>query len=117
VPEIKAKYVDSHSTGGGIELFVLYENSVIGSSAIAERGKSAENVAQDALNALIENHNSSAPVDEHMADQLIPYMALALLSRIKVSKITDHTRTNIWVCEKFLDVKFSIDEKEKIISI
>lgn len=116
VPEIKAEYVDTHSTGGGIDLFVLYENSIIGASAIAELGKSAEKVAQEAITNLIENHNSNAPIDEHMSDQIIPYIALAKdQSKVKAAKITNHTKTNIWVCEKFLDVKFDVDEEERII--
>lgn len=115
VPEIKTEYVETASTGGGIDLFVVYENSVIGSSAICEIGKSAEKVAKEALESLIQNHDSLAPIDEHMEDQLIPYMALAGNASIKVPKITEHTKTNIWVCEKFLPVKFEVNEREKLI--
>lgn len=113
-PEIKAEYVDAASTGGGCDFFVLYENSVIGGSAIAERGKSAENVSQEALSALLENHESQAPLDEHMADQILPYLALAG-GRVKVAKITSHCLTNIWAIEKFLGVKFEV--KENTISV
>ncbi len=115
LPEIRSEYIEASSTGGGIDLFVVYENSIIGSGSIAELGKSAEKVAKEALCSLIESHDSEAPLDEHMEDQIIPYMALAGSSAIRVPKITDHTRTNIWVCEKFLPVKFGIDEGEKII--
>lgn len=115
VPEIRSEYIETQSTGGGIDLFVVYENSIIGSGSIAELGKSAEKVAKEALGSLIESHDSEAPLDEHMEDQIIPYMALAGSSAIRVPKITDHTRTNIWVCSKFLPVKFGIDEGEKII--
>lgn len=114
VPEIKADYVDAHSTGGGCDFFVLYENSIIGASAIAELGKSAEKVAEEAITSLIENHNSAAPLDEHMSDQIIPYLGLAG-GEVKVAKITNHTLTNIWVCEQFLDVKFDVTEEERII--
>ncbi len=116
VPEIKTEYVDAYSTGGGCGFFVLYENSIIGVNAIAERGKSAEKVASEAVTSLIKNHASLAPIDEHMADQLIPYMALAGKSKVKVAKVSNHTRTNIWVCEQFLDAKFDVNEKEREIS-
>lgn len=116
LPEIKVEYVEAHSTGGGCDFFVLYENSIIGANALAERGVSAEKVAQEAITNLIENHNSQAPIDEHMADQLVPYMALAKGGTIKVARITDHTKTNIWVCEQFLDAKFVINEEERVIS-
>ncbi len=116
VPEISTEYAETASTGGGIDLFVVYENSIIGANAIAELGKSAEKVAKEALDSLTENHDSQAPIDEHMADQLVPYMALAGSSEAKVAKITSHCLTNIWVCEKFLPVKFDVDEKERIIA-
>jgi len=54
------------------------------------------------------------PVDEHLADNLIPYLAI-FGGQIKVSKITDHTLTNIFTCEKFFDIKFKIDQN--IISV
>ncbi len=115
MPEIKSEYVDALSTGGGCDFFVLYENSIIGAGAIAEMGKSAEKVAQESITNLTENHASQAPLDEHMADQIIPYMAMAG-GKIHVAKITSHALTNIWVCEKFIGVKFSIDNSEKTIS-
>ncbi len=114
-PEIKAEYADAYSTGGGIDLFAVYENAVLGSSAIAERGKRAEDVAKEAVDELIEAHKSEAPVDKHLADQMIPYMALAG-GAIKTAEITEHTRTNIWLCGKFLPVKFEIDRQQKVIT-
>jgi RNA 3'-terminal phosphate cyclase len=45
---------------------------------------------------------------------LIPFIAL-LGGKIKVSEITDHTLTNIYVCEQFLDIKFEVDKENKII--
>ena len=115
VPEIKAEYTDTLSTGGGIDLVAVYESSIIGASALAEPGKSAEKVAKEALDSLIQSHDNGAPLDRHMEDQFIPYMALAGGGAIKAAEITEHTRTNIWVCEQFLPVKFEIDEREKII--
>jgi len=120
VPEIEYQYVDSISTGGGIDLFVIYENSIIGGNSIIERGKTAEKVAKEALYLLMEQHNTNAPLDRYMEDQIIPYMALSCKdgnkeNKIKVPEITNHTQTNIWVTEKFLPVKFEFDEKEKII--
>ena len=43
-----------------------------------------------------------------MADQIIPYLALAGNSRIKTSELTQHAVTNIHVTEKFIDKKFHI---------
>jgi RNA 3'-terminal phosphate cyclase len=60
--------------------------------------------------------NSNACLDEHMADQILPYIALAGNSKVSVAEITNHCKTNMWIIEKFLPVKFEINEKEKIIS-
>jgi RNA 3'-terminal phosphate cyclase len=50
-------------------------------------------------------------VDHHLADNLIPLLAL-LGGRMITSKITGHIHSNIYVCEKFLNVNFKIDEKK-----
>ncbi len=113
-PNVKTNYVDATSTGGGCDLYAVYEDSIIGAANVAERGKRAEDVAQEALEMLVSAHKSNAALDKHMADQIVPYLALAGGS-ISVEEITEHARTNMWVCEQFLDVKFEIDEMQKVI--
>ncbi len=120
---IRTEYSNTLSIGSGITLFALFGNDevdefnpvVIGADALGEKGKSSENVGKEAAEKLINEINSGASVDEHLADNLIPWMALFKPSKIKVSKITDHTLTNIYVVEKFLGKCFNVDEKEKII--
>ena len=56
---------------------------------------------------------SNAPLDRYMADQIIPYLALAK-GKVKVSKITQHTKTNVWVVNQF-GFKVRIDEGGRII--
>ncbi|HLB70226.1 MAG TPA: RNA 3'-terminal phosphate cyclase, partial [Candidatus Methanoperedens sp.] len=68
-------------------------------------------VGSIAAGLLISELRSGAGVDIYLADQLIPYMALAGGS-FTARTITPHTRTNIWVTEQFLDVKFNIEELE-----
>jgi len=50
-----------------------------------------------------------------MVDQIIPYMALAVVqsdepARIRIPDMTEHARTNMWVVEKFLPVQFTVDK-------
>jgi len=52
--------------------------------------------------------NSQTPVDSHLADNLIPWLALNKGS-IKTEEVTSHTKTNIYTTEKFLPVKFDIE--------
>ena len=59
---------------------------------------------------------SNACLDRYMADQILPFLALAGGS-ISVAQISNHTKTNMHIIEKFLPVKFEVDEKNKIISV
>jgi RNA 3'-phosphate cyclase len=110
-------YVPSPSTGTSILLCALYENCVLGASALGKRGKPAEKVGRECANALMEQVKTEACLDEHMADQILPYMALAPEdSKVTTAAITDHCRTNIWVIEQFLPVRFEVDEEKGTIA-
>ncbi|HYB67235.1 MAG TPA: RNA 3'-terminal phosphate cyclase, partial [Candidatus Acidoferrales bacterium] len=75
-----------------------------------ERGKPAEAVGTDAATKLIAELASQAPVNRHMGDILIPYMAVAEgRSMIHVSEITMHTLTNIKIAEMVAGVKFEVE--------
>lgn len=115
-----SKYVPSDCIGSSISLAASFENCWLGASSIGERGKSAEFVGEEAGKLLQNELNTKATVDNHMADQILPYMALAAekgQSVIIAPEITDHIKTNIWVIEKFLPVKFITEEVEKGIKI
>ena len=116
---IDAQYSDTLSTGSGITLWAVfskekeelgYLNPIkIGSDELGEKGKPAEDVGKQAAQKLIDEINSKAAVDQHLADNLIPFMGLSSNSKIKTSKITNHTLTNIYVVEQFLGKKFEIE--------
>lgn len=103
-----SNYIRSLSTGSSIYAHALYENCKLGCSAIGERGKPAEKVGEECASDLLREINSDATVDKHLADQLIPFLGLFGGSFI-TSEITNHTKTNIWVIEKFIDKKFKIE--------
>jgi len=110
-------YVPSPSTGSSIFILARYENCVLGASALGERGVAAEKVGRGCLKALSDQTRTDACLDEHMADQVLPYMALAGEdSTAAVAAVTDHCRTNIWVIEQFLPVRFTVDEEQSTIS-
>ncbi|MEM4247368.1 MAG: RNA 3'-terminal phosphate cyclase, partial [Candidatus Woesearchaeota archaeon] len=87
----------------------IKEPIILGADALGEKGLPAEQVGKAAAQKLIDAIESKAPVDSHLADNLIPWMALFPPSKIKVQTITPHTLTNINVVEKFLPVKFSTE--------
>ncbi len=112
---IKEEYVESDCPGSAVVLWAKGKNSVIGADALGERGIPAEKVGSVACDTLVEILESKAPVDRNLADQLIPYLAFAG-GVIKVEKITQHTETNIWVTEQFVNKRFNIDYKTNLIS-
>ncbi len=91
------------------------ENTIIGTDNLGKIGKRAEEVGKEAALELLNAQKTEACLDKHLADQILPYMALASgKSQITVSEITNHCKTNIWVIEKFVDGKF--DTKDNLIS-
>lgn len=86
---------------------VDFQNPIyIGGSCLGRRGLSSEDVGKIAAKNLRDNLNSGC--DFYLADQLIPLMALVGKSSIQTSKVTDHTKTNIFTTEKFLGKLFDI---------
>jgi RNA 3'-terminal phosphate cyclase (ATP) len=102
---------DPHiAPGSGITLIMKSSNgSIVGGDSIGERGKPAEKVGEEAAARLLAEIDSKAPVDRHLGDMLIPYLAVAEgRSEIQVSQITMHTLTNIRVAEMVAGVKFEV---------
>ncbi len=117
---IRDEYVNAHSIGGEAVVWALfskegqmdYDNPIIlGGDALIEQGKSSEEIGKEAANELKERIDSDTAVDEHLADQLVQFMSLRLESKIKVEEITNHTKTNIYVAEKFLPIGFKVERK------
>lgn len=110
---IRMEYAKSLSIGGEILLWGVLDGDAhqifLGSSALIEKGKSSEHIGKEAAEGLIKELDSGAAVDHYLADQLIPYMALLPGSTIKASDISNHAKTNIYVIEQFLPVKFEIN--------
>ena len=101
-------YIKTSSAGSCLYAHALYENCKLGASALGERGKPAEKVGEECASELLKEIKSEATVDKHLADQLIPFLGLFGGSFI-TSEITNHTKTNIWVTEKFVNKKFRIE--------
>jgi RNA 3'-phosphate cyclase len=116
--DIAVQYNETLSTGSNIVLWAMYSKQgdeidfsnpvIVGADALGERGKRAEQVGQDAAEKLRRLLNDKIPVDEHLADNLIPLMGMARGSEIKTTEITQHMRTNIKVVESFFGECFKI---------
>jgi RNA 3'-terminal phosphate cyclase (ATP) len=80
-----------------------------GFAALGARGKPAEQVADEAVEAFLAFRNSGGACDRHLADQMLIYLALAEgPSRFTTEAVTSHLLTNAWVIEQFLGPTFEI---------
>jgi len=109
--EEKVEYYQTKSPGSQVCLIAEFENTIIGTDSLGKLGKRAEDVGKEAALELLKEQKSEACLDKHLADQILPYMALAKgKSSITVSEITEHCKTNIWVIEKFIEGNFKIED-------
>jgi RNA 3'-phosphate cyclase len=106
-------YSETASPGTILTLWARFNNTRLGTDGLGKRGKSSEQVAHEALERFTALLDSDAVVDEHMADQLIPYLAICG-GALKTTKITDHTKSNIYVAEQFTEALFRIEENNII---
>jgi len=121
---IDIQYVQTKSIGCGIVCYALLadkngevdsSNPIrLGADMLGELKIKAEDVGKRCADKLTEEIESQALVDQNQADNLIPYLLL-YGGQIKISKLTDHIKANIYVCEQFSEKRFKIEKN--IISI
>ncbi len=99
-----------HSAGSGIILWAeTSTGGIISGDALGERGKPAEKVGRDAAADLVGQLRARAPIDRHLGDQLIIWMAMARRpSTIKPTEITRHALTTIAIVEHMTGCKFTV---------
>ncbi len=108
--QIELVEAPARSPGTAVFLLAQYEHAVAGFSALGERGKPAERVADEAVQALLAHHRSGAALDPHLADQIIlPLAIIGEAAEFTTSQITEHLVTNIWVVEQFLGPRFTVE--------
>ncbi len=96
--------------GSGAVLVAWGDNQVvpIGIGVLGQKGVAAETLGQQVAEALSELLGRPEPVDEHLADQLVPYLGIAG-GQLRAQTITPHTLANCAVTSQFLGCKFQID--------
>ena len=111
--EIAVIEAESPGTGSFLMLVAEVGGLCAGFSALGERGKPAEQVAYEAVNALLEFLKAEAGCDPHLADQLILPMALAPgTSRLTTSRITRHQITTVQIVQEILGCPAQISGEE-----
>ena len=103
----------SPSTGSGVVLWA--ETSTGGKLAgdsLGAPGKPAERVGEEAAAKVLSQLSVGAPIDTHLSDQLIIWLALAKgRSRIKTTALTLHAVTAIKITETLTGSQFKISGK------
>lgn len=85
--------------------------AVLGADAIGELRKPSEKVGREAAEKLCTEIQARATVDVHLADMLIPYVALTEgRSTYLTRTLSEHLETNIWLTEKLLNAKFNVEK-------
>ena len=112
-------YVNSNSPGTGLTIVNTYSSGAVKGCFIpGERSITAEQVGEMCWKKWKDMEVSIAAVDAFAADQLIVAMALAKgNSAITVDKLTNHTKTNIDLIQKFIPVTINVMKKNGFYSI
>ncbi|MFP3982138.1 MAG: RNA 3'-terminal phosphate cyclase [Desulfurivibrionaceae bacterium] len=109
VSNIEISRMSAFSPGTVLFLLAEFENGQCCFFGLGERGKPAEQVADEAVDALEDFLATEAAIDHYLADQLLLPLALAEgTSRLSTSKITTHLLTNARVIRIFLPVEIKI---------
>ncbi len=111
--EIETRYAETLSPGSAVVLWAECEHTILGGDALGERGVPAEKVGEHAAAALLAELRSGATLDRHMADQIIPFLAL-FGGKFFCAELTDHIKTNIWVAEQITGAQFVVTERAGI---
>lgn len=107
--EIHENYYETRCPGSSFCIVAEFENTILGADDIGKMGKRAEDIGRKTAINLLREEQSGACLDEHMADQILPYLALAPgNSEVTVSRVTPHCETNMWVIEKFCRGRFEV---------
>jgi len=93
--------VDAECPGVVVDAFAHHGDTVLAANALGEQGVPSETVAKNLAGDLVAELSSSATVDVHLADQLVPLLPGAPGTGYRVREATSHLETNLEVLEAF----------------
>lgn len=110
--EIEILSLASPSKGTLLLLLAEFENSQCCFYGLGALRKTAERVADEAVNELLDLLATDGAIDHYLPDQLLLPLALAPgVSEIRTSKVTLHLTTNADIVERFLPVSIEVEGK------
>jgi RNA 3'-terminal phosphate cyclase (ATP) len=99
----------AQQAGAGLAVFAEGPGTMIGADRAGALRRSAESIGRYVARSLLEDLDTGATVDRHLADQLIIFAALAEgTSEFLIPSVTDHVQTNGWLVETILGARTEI---------
>ncbi len=107
----------SIQAGASLAIWAKTENNcLIGSDMAGALRRSAETIGKQVAGNLLDDLETGATVDRYLADQLIPFCALADgTSEYTVPQVTEHIESRLWLVEEMLGAKTEIKDNRVII--
>ncbi len=103
---------ESSGPGNCVHAVLQFENVTEVVTSFGSRQRSAKQVGREAGKLAAEYLGGTAPVGEHLADQLLVPMALLKGGEFQAGELSKHTVTNIDVIHLFHPGRVSVDELE-----
>ena len=107
--DIRVHEMPSRFMGTMLLLLAEFDFSQCCYFALGVKGKPAEQVADEAIDALEEFLATDGAIDQYLADQLLLPLAFATgVSQLRTSKVTDHLVTNARIIHSFIPAQIEI---------
>jgi RNA 3'-terminal phosphate cyclase (ATP) len=98
--------------GAAFALFAEGPGALLGADRAGALRRRAESIGRVVAQVLLDDLDSGATIDRHLADQLIIFAALAPgVSEFRIPQVTDHVHTNIWLVETILGATARVEGK------
>ncbi|WP_109440684.1 RNA 3'-terminal phosphate cyclase [Acinetobacter haemolyticus] len=106
-------HLNGISQGNTVYVKVEHENHVQLFTALGEMRKSAEQIANHLAKQVKQYIDSQAVADEYLADQLLLPLALGQGGEFTAQFISEHTRSQAHMIERFIDCEIEFIELDK----
>ncbi len=84
--------------------------AIIGADRAGKLGRRSEEIGRYVAQSLLDDLQAGATVDRYVADQLVPFCALATgTSEYVIPRMTEHVETNLWLVETILGARTRVD--------
>jgi RNA 3'-terminal phosphate cyclase (ATP) len=100
----------AQQAGAGLAVFAEGPGTMVGADRAGALRRSAESIGRYVARSLLEDLDTGATIDRHLADQLIIFAALAEgTSEFLIPNVTDHVQTNGWLVETILGARTEVN--------